>query len=118
MMRDEDWSEEFPAAVTVCDERGVILSMNRAAGEVFRKDGGRGLVGRSLLDCHPEPARSLLAGMLKNPRANTYTVEKGKVRKLIHQAPWYRGGRCAGLVELSIVLPEGMAHHVRKEPQS
>jgi transcriptional regulator with PAS, ATPase and Fis domain len=117
-MRGDDWTEEFAAAITVCDEQGVVLSMNRAAGEVFRKDGGRALAGKSLLDCHPEPARTLLADMLKNPRANTYTVEKGKVRKLIHQAPWYRGGRCAGFVELSIVLPENMAHHVRTESKS
>ncbi|MCX5795418.1 MAG: PAS domain-containing protein [Elusimicrobia bacterium] len=116
-MRDDDWTEEFPAAITVCDEQGVILSMNRAAGEVLRKNGGRALVGKSLLDCHPEPARSLLVDMLKSPRANTYTVEKGAVRKLIHQAPWYRAGRCAGFVELSIVLPEPMAHRVRKEPE-
>jgi hypothetical protein len=60
----------------------------------------------------------MLADMLKNPRANTYTVEKGKVKKLIHQAPWYKDGRFAGLVELSIVLPENMAHHVRKEIKS
>ncbi len=117
-MRDDGWTEEFPAAITVCDEQGVILSMNRAAGEVFRKDGGRSLVGKSLLGCHPEPARTLLADLLKNPRVNTYIVEKGKVKKLIHQAPWYRAGRCAGFVELSIVLPENMAHHVRKESKS
>jgi len=116
-MRGEDWTEELPAAITVCDEQGVILSMNRAAGEVFRKDGGRALVGKSLLDCHPEPARSLLADMLKSPRPNTYTIEKGKLKKLIHQTPWYKDGRFAGLVELSIVLPADMAHHVRQEPK-
>jgi transcriptional regulator with PAS, ATPase and Fis domain len=114
-MRDDDWSQEFPAAITVCDRTGVILSMNRAASETFNKDGGSGLVGKNVLDCHPEPSRSLLADMLKNPRPNTYTIEKGKVRKLVHQAPWYQDGRFAGLVELSIVLPDKMPHHVRKE---
>ena len=113
-MKPADWVEEFPAAVTVCDRRGVIVSMNRAAGEVFRREGGRALVGQSLLDCHPEPARSRLAAMLKTPRANTYTVEKGGRKKLIHQAPWFRRGRFAGLVELSIVLPRRVAHRVRK----
>jgi transcriptional regulator with PAS, ATPase and Fis domain len=111
----QDWTEGFSAAITVCDERGVVLAMNRAAGEVFKKDGGRGLVGKSLLDCHPEPSRSMVAGMLKNPRANTYTIEKKGVKKLIHQAPWYDKARFAGLVEIAIVLPEDMAHHVRKE---
>jgi transcriptional regulator with PAS, ATPase and Fis domain len=113
----EDWTEEFPGAITVTDEKGVIVSMNRAAGETFKKDGGAGLVGKNVLDCHPEPSRSRLAGMLKDPRPNTYTIEKKGVRKLIHQAPWYHKSRFAGLVELSIVLPEDMAHHVRKETQ-
>jgi transcriptional regulator with PAS, ATPase and Fis domain len=112
-----EWAEEFPSAITVCDEHGVIVAMNRTAGETFKKDGGGALVGKSVLGCHPEPSRSLLADMLKHPRANTYTIEKGKVRKLIHQSPWYRDGRFAGFVELSIVLPEKMAHHVRKEPK-
>jgi len=75
-MKPADWVEEFPAAVTVCDRRGVIVSMNRAAGEVFRREGGR--------------------------------------KKLIHQAPWFRKERFAGLVELSIVLPRRMAHRVRE----
>ena len=117
-MQTPDWTEEFPAAITVCDEHGKVLSMNRAAAEVFAKDGGRGLVGRSLLDCHPEPARSLLADLLAHPRSHTYTIEKGKVRKLVHQAPWRRGGRFAGFVELSVVLPPDMAHHVRKEKKT
>ena len=114
-MESSDWTEEFGAAITVCDAAGVVLSMNRAAGEVFAKDGGRAYIGKNILDCHPEPARSMLAGMLKDPRANTYTVEKRGVKKLIHQAPWYRDGRCAGFVELSIVLPKDMAHRVRPE---
>ena len=110
----ERWAEEFGAAVTVCDERGVILSMNAAAAETFKKDGGRALVGKSLLDCHPEPARARVADLLARPRANTYTVAKNGVKKPIHQAPWYKDGRFAGLVEISIVLPKRMAHRVRK----
>ncbi len=114
-MESSDWTEEFGAAITVCDASGVVLAMNRAAGEVFAKDGGRVYIGKNILDCHPEPARSMLAGMLKEPRANTYTVEKRGVKKLVHQAPWYRDGRCAGFVELSIVLPKELAHRVRSE---
>jgi len=114
-MESSDWTEEFGAAITVCDAAGVVLAMNRAAGEVFAKDGGRAWLGKNILACHPEPARSLLAGMLKAPGANTYTVEKRGVKKLVHQAPWYRDGRCAGFVELSIVLPDQMAHRVRPE---
>ena len=113
--RTHDWTEEFASAVTVCDEHGVIVAMNRAAGETFKDEGGRSLIGKSMLDCHPEPSRSLVADLLARPRPNTYTVEKNGAKKLIHQAPWYNGGKFAGLVELSIVLPADMAHHVRKQ---
>ena len=65
-MESSDWMEEFGAAITVCDAAGVVLSMNRAAGEVFAKDGSRAYIGKNILDCHPEPARSMLAGMLKD----------------------------------------------------
>ena len=36
-----------------------------------------------------------------------------RVRKLIYQAPWYRDGVHAGLVELSLELPADMPHFVR-----
>ncbi|HMA47831.1 MAG TPA: PAS domain-containing protein, partial [Frankiaceae bacterium] len=63
-MSDHAWVREFPGAVTVCDRDGVVLEMNDKSAEVFAGDGGRALVGRNLLDCHPEPARSKLAAML------------------------------------------------------
>ncbi len=113
MKKGEAWPEELPDAITVCDKRGVILTMNRAATEVFKKDGGRKLIGKNILPCHPQPSRSLLTGMLKHPRQNTYTIQKGKIKKLIHQSPWYKQGRFAGFVEISIILTKKMAHHVR-----
>ena len=69
-MNDLDWVKEFPAAVTVCDEDGIILEMNDKSAKTFEKDGGRKLIGSNMLDCHPEPARSkterLLAAREKN----------------------------------------------------
>jgi PAS domain-containing protein len=111
-----DWIKEFPGAVTVCDEAGVILSLNDRAAETFREDGGLALIGRNVLDCHPEPARSQLAEMLAAGRANVYTIEKNGVRKLIYQSPWYRDGRYAGFVELSLIIPEAMPHFNRTRP--
>ncbi|MFA6004697.1 MAG: PAS domain-containing protein [Elusimicrobiota bacterium] len=113
-----DWMEEFPAAITVCDRRGKVLAMNRAAGRVFGASGGRRLIGKSLLDCHPGPARALLEAMLVQPRLHTYTIQKGRVKKLIHQSPWYQRGRFAGYVELSLVLPRKLPHHVRSAVSS
>lgn len=103
------WIEEFPVAVTVCDRRGKALEMNRSAAKVF----GKRLVGKDLLACHPEPARTKLRCLLRSGRPNVYTIEKKGRKKLIYQGPWYRQGRFSGLVELSIVLPEKVPHFKR-----
>ncbi len=108
-----EWVNEFRGAVTVCDRDGVILEMNERAVEVFATDGGRALIGRNVLDCHPEPARTQLKKMLAAGEANVYTIEKAGVKKLIYQAPWYRDGAYAGFVELSLVVPVALPHFVR-----
>jgi hypothetical protein len=107
------WIREFAAAITVCDADGIILEMNERACATFAKDGGAALVGTSLYACHPEPARTKLEGLLKSGRPNCYTIEKGGVKKLIYQSPWYEGGRYRGVVEISIPLPAEIPHFVR-----
>jgi PAS domain-containing protein len=107
------WVEEVPVAVTVTDADGVIVRMNARARETFAKDGGGALVGRSVLDCHPEPARTRLAALLARQRENHYTVSKHGQRKIIHQVPWYRGGVYAGLVEISVPIPDELPHFDR-----
>lgn len=108
-----DWATEFPGSVTVCDPTGITLYMNAKAMETFAKEGGGSLVGKNLLDCHPEPARSKLKSLLENPRTNAYTIEKKGMKKLIYQAPWYHDGLFAGLVEFSLIIPAEMPHFVR-----
>lgn len=110
---DTRWIEEFPDAITVCDPAGIILAMNARSAEVNAADGGRALVGTNVLDCHPEKAREMLAGMLATQRRNVYTIEKHGVKKLIVQSPWFQDGAYAGFVELSIVIPFEMPHFVR-----
>ena len=109
-----DYFEGADVAVTVCAPDGTILDMNAKSCRTFLKPGDPALIGCNVLDCHPEPARSMLSEMLKTRRANAYTVEKGGVRKLIYQCPWYDGGEYAGFLELSIVLPENLPNRVRK----
>jgi transcriptional regulator with PAS, ATPase and Fis domain len=109
-----DWIKEFNGAVTICDPTGIILEMNDKSARTFEKDGGRALIGSNLLDCHPEPARAKLADLLADPRPNTYTIEKNGVRKLIHQAPWYKDSQYAGFVEMSIEIPFELPHFIRK----
>jgi transcriptional regulator with PAS, ATPase and Fis domain len=108
------WLKSFPAAVVVCSADGIILEMNEKAVKDFEKDGGKLLIGKSLLNCHPEPARSQLSEMLKTQKPNFYTMEKNGVKKLIYQTPWYEESIYAGFVELSLPIPFEMPHFVRK----
>ena len=112
-MSRNDWVEGFPAAVTVCDAEGRIIEMNAGSRRVFAADGGDKLIGTSVLDCHPEPARSKLAGLMAGRKTNVYTIRKNGRKKLIFQAPWYKDGAYAGFVELSLEIPDGMPHFDR-----
>lgn len=109
-----DWAEQFNAAITVCDETGIILSMNQRAAATFSKDGGLDLIGKNLLDCHPQPARAKLAELLKHPRVNVYTIEKNGQKKMIYQAPWFKSEKFAGLVEVSLPIPAEIPHFLRQ----
>lgn len=87
--------------------------MNDRAAQSFAADGGAGMIGSNVLDCHPEPARTKLAEMLAQGRANVYTIEKRGAKKLIYQTPWHRDGEYAGFVELALEIPWEMPHFVR-----
>jgi PAS domain S-box-containing protein len=109
----EAWAEEMPATVIVIDASGTIVSLNARAREAYAKEGGAALVGQSIFDCHPEHARDKLRALLATRTANHYTIRKKGQRKIIHQMPWYRGGEFAGLVELSIPIPDDLPHFER-----
>jgi len=112
-MDQHDWIKQFPAAITVCDCKGVILEMNDKAALSFESDGGYTLIGKNLLDCHPEPARSHVERMLDSCEKNVYTIEKNGVKKLIYQCPWFEDGQYAGFVELSLEIPFDLPHFIR-----
>ena len=112
-MNGINWIREFPGAVTLCDLHGIVLEMNEKAAETFQKYGGINLIGRNLLDCHPEPARSKLVQLLESGERNIYTIEKSGIRKLIYQVPWYLEGQRCGMVELAIEIPAVMPHFLR-----
>ena len=112
-MDNHPWVEEFGVAVTVCDAEGIILEMNDRSARMFMEQGGRSLIGSNVLDCHPEPSRTKLKLLMEQRQASTYTTEKNGRRKLIHQAPWYRGGEYAGFVEMVLALPDAIPHFDR-----
>ena len=106
-----DWAKEMNCAVTVCDNDGIILYMNDKAKETFARHGD--LIGKSLIPCHNERSRAIIADLLASGGSNSYTIEKNGVRKMIYQTAWRKNGKVAGLVEISMVIPEEMPHYVR-----
>jgi hypothetical protein len=112
-MKETAWVKEFPVAITVCDASGVILEMNDRSCASFAADGGSALLGTNLLDCHPGLARDKVAALLESGSVNCYTIEKGGIKKLIYQSPWFEGGTYRGFVEIAIPLPEQMPHFLR-----
>ena len=107
------WIKEFPASITVCDVDGIVLEMNDKAAKTFEKDGGRELIGRNMLDCHPDPARGKLERLMDERQKNVYTIEKNGVKKLIYQSPWFKDGRYAGFIEFAFEIPFEMPHFIR-----
>lgn len=107
-----DYFEGVDFAVTICDRNGKILDMNKKSKATFLKN-GQEIIGNNLLDCHPEPAKSLLADMLQHPKTNVYTIEKKGVKKIIYQTPWYNNGEYAGYMEVSMEIPFEMPHKIR-----
>ncbi|MBO5420106.1 MAG: PAS sensor protein [Bacteroidales bacterium] len=106
-----DWAKEINCAVTVCDKDGVILYMNDKAKETFAKHGD--MVGKSLIPCHSERSRLIIAELLATGGSNSYTIEKNGLRKMIYQTAWRENGQVAGLVEISMVIPDEMPHYIR-----
>ena len=112
-MTIHSWINEFPGEVTVCDPEGIILEMNQVSAESFKNEGGMDLIGKNMLDCHPEPSRTKVRELLEAKQLNVYTTEKNGVHKIIYQSPWYENGKYRGFVELSLVIPNEIPHFIR-----
>jgi len=108
-----EWFEEVPCSVIVCDKKYKVIYMNDKAAEDHADDGGRALVGRDLMDCHPPDAQAKLREVLASGRPNVYTTAAKRRKKLVFQCQWKKGGRVGGVVQLVIELPRDMPHHVR-----
>lgn len=109
-----DWVTKLPGAVTVSDREHRIVYMNDAAAATWEAKGGRALLGTDLLECHNPRSRAMIEELLSTGGTNVYTIEKNGTKKLVFQCAWRDpSGAVAGLVEISLVLPEGMPHFVR-----
>lgn len=112
-MKISNWMEEFPGAITVTNEKGIILWMNRQAALTFEKEGGLSLIGRNIFDCHRPESQDKIRQILANGRPNVYTIEKQGRKKLIFQSVWTENGQAQGLVELSLEIPRELPHFMR-----
>ncbi|MCU0372549.1 MAG: PAS domain-containing protein [Ignavibacteria bacterium] len=109
----ENWLKEIDVAVTLCDKSGKIVYMNDKSVKTFINDGGENLIGKDILECHPEPSRTQLSDMLKNKTKNVYTIEKNGIKKLILQIPYTGEGKYKGFAEFSFEIPFEMNHFIR-----
>ena len=99
-MGTDDWVKEFGAAINICDKSGNLIYLNDIALRSFENDGGSDLIGKNIIDCHPEPARDKLIQLLNNCNTNYYILEKNGCKKFIFQAPWYKENIYMGFVEI------------------
>ena len=109
-----DWLKEINAAITICDNQGIVVYMNDKSEQVFENDGGKNLIGTNLFGCHPEPALTKLKEMLADGSTNVYTIQKNGKKKIIYQTPWVKENNIEGIVEISFYIPDEMQHFVRK----
>lgn len=105
------WADSIDCAVTICDAEYKIIYMNDRSRATFARH--RDIIGNDLLACHPPHAVETIKRLMAEGTTNAYTIEKNGQKKLIYQTPWRRDGKVAGLVEISIVLPPDMPHHIR-----
>lgn len=107
------WAQQLNCAITVCNTEGTIIYMNEKSGRTFAKWGGLELIGKSLFDCHSPKSKDTIIRLMEKGETNAYTIEKQGIKKMIYQTPWFKDGKVAGMVELSLEVPFEMPHFVR-----
>jgi transcriptional regulator with PAS, ATPase and Fis domain len=109
-----DMLKELPFAITVCDAEGNILYMNDRSISTFQKYGGADIIGTNLFLYHNGASAVKLRELLDKQINHAYTIEKNGIRKMIYQSPWFKDGKFAGLIELSMEIPMEMPHFIRQ----
>ena len=75
-----NWADDTNCAVTVCDTEGVVIYQNKQSISVngdYR--------GKSMIPCHNERSKGIIARILEKGDTNAYTIEKKGIRKMIYQ---------------------------------
>ena len=108
-MEAKEFLDTVKVSVTVSDREGNVLYMNDMSRSVFGDK-----VGENMMPCHQARSQEIIRRLVENGESHAYTIQKGELRKMIYQAPWYKEGDVAGLVEFSMVIPAEMPHYVRE----
>lgn len=103
-----DFFKEINVSITVSDTDGNVVYMNDKSKCVFSD-----MVGKNMMSCHKQSSQETIKRLIAEKQTNVYTIQKGDVRKMIYQTPWYVEGEIKGLIEYSIVLPDEMPHYQR-----
>lgn len=98
-----DYLENADFSATVCDNEGKVVYQNVQSR---RNDGD--VLGQNLYNCHSKKTGEKIKHMITTGENNTYAIVKQGKHYLIRHSPWYEaeGGKVAGLIELSIPLPD------------
>lgn len=112
-MDQRNWQKTFSGSIVITDEEGIITEMNDFSIESYRKNGGAQLVGKNVMDCHPEPSLTRLKALFAEGAVNAYIITKNGRQKMIYQPPYFTDGSFAGMVELSLPLPDELPHFNR-----
>lgn len=103
-----DFFKETNVSITVSDTEGNVVYMNDKAKSVFSD-----MVGKNMMGCHKASSQETIKRLINYKETNVYTIQKGDVKKMIYQTPWYVDGEIKGLIEYSITLPNDIPHYVR-----
>jgi len=104
-MEKNAWVKEIPLAITVVDCNGTILEMNDKAIKSFEEEGGEKLIGKSLFDCHSPNSNEIIKHIIESGEKRVVEIEKSGVKNIDYITPWFKDGKCAGIVELSFEIP-------------
>lgn len=103
---DNDWVEEFPGLISVCDKDGKILVMNQKIVSYFTDRDGKSFIGTNLLDCHGSVSGAQVRKLLADQKVDIYIAEEKDSQELVIHSPWYKDGEFAGLVEIAVPVAD------------
>ena len=75
-----NWADDTNCAVTVCDTEGVVIYQNKQSISVNGE-----YRGKSMLPCHNERSKGIIARILEKGDTNAYTIEN--TQTLLPQPP-------------------------------